>query len=183
VAGVQEYVVGSLPWAVRVLVAFGGIRGSKDKGRAWVERVADEGDTLQTEARVLLALLYRRERRPLDAAKVLEGLIEQFPRNYVMRLELASMYLDAGQRDRGLDVLLTADRMVKSDENRYARMPQRLRDALSRKIRAVREELQKTPQLSAYQAVYPGRVRAVAPSPETVTSTSRNSPLKSWFLG
>ena len=79
VGGVQEYVVGSLPWAIRALVAFGGIHGSKEKGRTWVERVATDGDSLQTEARVLLALLYRRERRPLDAAKVLEGLIRTIP--------------------------------------------------------------------------------------------------------
>jgi len=171
VAGVQEYVVGSLPWAVRALVAFGGIHGSKEKGRTWVERVADDGDALQTEAKVLLALLYRRERRPLDAAKVLEGLIKQFPRNYVLRLELASMYLDADEREKGLDALLTADRMAKNNENRYGRMPQRLREALSRKIKTVREELQKTPQQSAYQAVYPGLVRAVTPSLDTVTST------------
>lgn len=183
VAGVQEYVVGSLPWAVRALVAFGGIHGSKEKGRTWVERVAGDGDALQTEAKVLLALLYRRERRPLDAATVLEELIAQFPRNYVLRLELASMYLDADEREKGLDALLTADRMVRNNENRYGRMPQRLREALSRKITTVREELRKTPPQSAYQAVYPGRVRAVAPSRDTVTSTGRNSPAKSWFLG
>lgn len=171
VAGVQEYVVGSLPWAVRALVAFGGIHGSKEKGRTWVERVADEGDKLQTEAKVLLALLYRRERRPLDAAKVLEGLIQKFPRNYVLRLELASMYLDAEHREKGLETLLIADRMVKNNQNHYGRMPQRLREALTRKIQTVREELQKTPDRSAYQAVYPGRVRAVAPSLDTVTST------------
>jgi hypothetical protein len=183
VAGVQEYVVGSLPWAIRALVAFGGIHGSKEKGRAWVERVADEGDSLQTEARVLLALLYRRERRPLDAAKVLEGLIGQFPRNYVLRLELASMYLDAGQRDKGLNVLLTADRMVRNNESRYGRMPQRLRDALSRKIDAVRKDLRENPQQAAHQAVYPGRVLAVAPGLDTVTSTCRNWPSNVWFFG
>ena len=171
VAGVQEYVVGNLPWAVRALVAIGGIHGSKEKGRDWLERVADEGETLQTEARVLLALLYRRERRPLDAAKVLEKLIEQFPRNYVLRLELASMYLDADEREKGLAVLLTTDRMVQTGENNYGRMPQRLRDALTRKIRTVREELQNTPRKSAYQAAYPGLVRAVAPSLDTATST------------
>ena len=48
---------------------------------------------------------------------------------------------------------------------------QRLREALSRKITAVREELQDAPQKPAYQAVYPGRVRTVAPSRNTVTST------------
>jgi len=51
------------------------------------------------------------------------------------------MYLDAGQGDKGLNALLVADRMVRNNENRYDRMPQRLRNALSRKIQAVREEL------------------------------------------
>jgi hypothetical protein len=50
-------------------------------------------------------------------------------------------------------------------------MPQRLREALSRKIETVREDLRTTPRQSAYQAVYPGRVRAVAPTLDTVTST------------
>lgn len=184
VAGVQEYVVGSLPWAVRALVALGGIHGNKEKGRGWVERVAADGKLLQTEARVLLTLLYRRESRPLDAAKVLEGLIQQFPRNYVFRLEMASMFLDAGEKERGLSILLTADRMARSGENSYDRMPPRLRNALERKIKSVREELQqqKTGQ-AAQRAVYPGRVRAVASLRETLTSTDLNSPLNSWFAG
>jgi len=51
------------------------------------------------------------------------------------------MYLDANETQRGLDSLLTAERMVQSDEHGYARMPERLRQALKRKIVAVREDL------------------------------------------
>ena len=33
------------------------------------------------------------------------------------------MYLDANETQRGLDNLLTAERMVRNNEHRYARMP------------------------------------------------------------
>jgi tetratricopeptide (TPR) repeat protein len=142
VAGVQEYVVGSLPWAVRALIAIGGIRGSKEKGEDWVEMVADKGTLIRTEARVLLSLLYRRERRPLEAAKLLEGLIAEFPRNYVLRLELAAMYEDAQEFDRALEIFRETQEMVRNDTHRFARTPERLRKALGRKI----DELQKKKQ-------------------------------------
>lgn len=142
VAGVQEYVVGGLPWALRAVISLGGIRGNQDRGRTWVEYVAKEGKLLNVEARMLLALLYRREHRPLDSAEVLAGLIGEFPRNYVLRLELASMYFDADEPQQGLDILLAAQRMVREDQNRHARMPERLRQALARKIEAVRDDLQ-----------------------------------------
>ncbi len=144
VPGVQEYVVGSLPWAVKALVALGGVRGNKDRGQKWVTRVAAEGDHLKTEARVLMTLLHRRESRPLEAAKVLEDLIDDYPRNYVLRLELGSMYLDAGEKEEGLKVFRTAKRMVERNEQRYGRMPKRLREALDRKIDEIAPQLRET---------------------------------------
>ncbi len=144
VPGVQEYVIGSLPWAVKVLAAVGGIRGDKERGQDWVTRVAAEGDDLRTEARVLMTLLHRRESRPLDAARVLEELIRDFPRNYVLRLELGSMYLDAGEKEKGLEVFRTAKRMVQANEQRYGRMPERLQKAIDRKIEELVEQLSQT---------------------------------------
>ncbi|MBI3665676.1 MAG: hypothetical protein HY236_05525 [Acidobacteria bacterium] len=65
VLGVYEYVVGSLPLPVKVLAAIGGVHGSKTKGEQYVTRVAREGNYSRNDARVLLVILYRRERRPL----------------------------------------------------------------------------------------------------------------------
>jgi tetratricopeptide (TPR) repeat protein len=141
VAGVQEYVVGSLPWALRALIALGGIRGSKQRGEDWVTLVADKGTLVRTEARMLLTLLYRRERRPLDAAELLEGLIAEFPRNYVLRLELAAMYEDAQKFDNALEIFLRTKDLVDQDAPGYGRMPERLRGALERKIKQLREKL------------------------------------------
>jgi predicted Zn-dependent protease len=131
VLGVHEYVVGSLPLPVKVLAAIGGLRGSKKKGEAWVTRVSREGNYARNDARVLLVVLYRRERRPIEAARLLEELIAEFPRNYVLGLELASMYTDAGQKGRALATF--RELLKKAEENApgYQRLP---REAVRRKI-------------------------------------------------
>jgi tetratricopeptide (TPR) repeat protein len=131
VLGVYEYVAGSLPLPVKMLAAIGGIRGSRQKGQEYVERVSREGKYARNDARVLLVILYRRERKPLKAARMLEELIADFPRNYVLGLELASMYSDAGQYGRALATF--KDLLRKADERApgYERLP---REAVQRKI-------------------------------------------------
>ncbi len=131
VLGVHEYVAGSLPLPVKLLAALGGLRGSKKKGEGYVTRVAAEGNYARHDARILLVILYRRERRPLEAARVLEGLIADFPRNYVFGLELAAMYTDAGQKDRALAAF--RELLKKSDAQApgYQRLP---RQAVLRRI-------------------------------------------------
>jgi predicted Zn-dependent protease len=145
IAGVHEYVVGSLPWAIRVLIAFGGINGNKEKGEGYVQRVAEQGETLRNEARALMALLHRREKRPLEAAKVLQGMMKDFPRNYVVNLELASMYQDAGEDKRALDAFREIQRKISRNEPGFGRIPGRTRDALARRIEAIEEKLAASP--------------------------------------
>jgi tetratricopeptide (TPR) repeat protein len=131
VLGVHEYVVGSLPLPVKILAAIGGMRGSKQKGEQYVTRVSHEGRFARNEARILLVILYRRERRPLEAAKLLEELIRDFPRNYVLGLELASMYTDAGQYQQALATFQDLLRKAETNAPGYHRLP---REAVKRKI-------------------------------------------------
>ena len=143
VAGVHEYVLGSLPWPVKLLAAIGGMRGSKKKGEQWVRRVANEGDLARDQARALLALLLRREKRPLEAAEVIQGLINDFPRNYVLHLELAAMYRDAGQKANALAVFRSILTKNRRNEPGYDRMTQRAVGAVRRKIKKLEAELDK----------------------------------------
>ena len=131
VLGVYEYVVGNLPLPVKILAAIGGFHGSKEKGAAYVARVAREGNVARNDARVLLVILYRRERRPLEAARVLEGLIADFPRNYILGLELGAMYADAGQPDRALVTFKSQLKKAEDKAPGYERLP---RDAVQRRI-------------------------------------------------
>lgn len=141
IAGTHEYVVGSLPWAVRYMVAIGGLRGNKKKGEQYVRRVADKGDMARDSARALLVLLLRRERRPLEAIPVIKDIIRDFPRNYLMHLELAGLYEDAGKDDKALDVFREIHVKVKTNTDRFGRMPARARRALARRIAEVEKEM------------------------------------------
>ena len=141
VAGVHQYVLGSLPWPIKVLAAIGGMRGSKAKGEQWVRRVANEGDLARDQARVLLALLLRREKRPLEAAELIQSLIDDYPRNYVLHLELAAMHRDAGQKANALAVFRSILAKNRRDEPGYERMTRRAVEAVHRKIKKLETEL------------------------------------------
>lgn len=137
--GVYEYAAGSLPMAAKMFGALGGIHGNKKKGFEYVTRVAQEGKYERNAARVLLAVLYRREKRPLEAAHVLEGLAVDYPRNYLFGIEIASDYADARQPDRAVGVLKTL--LAKADQNPsgYRQMP---REAVERKMQSCRNGFQ-----------------------------------------
>ena len=134
VAGLDEYMLGSLPWAVRALIALSGYRGRKSKGLAMIERVAREGQESRDDARLLLTLAYRRERRYLDAAREFAALARNFPRAYAYPLEEAAMRRAAGERIRALEILREIDRKRVASEDSFDRMPGRWVAALRRTI-------------------------------------------------
>jgi tetratricopeptide (TPR) repeat protein len=85
--GMYHYVVGSLPFPVKVLAAVGGVRGSKKGGLAELERVVAEGKRNADDARVILVSLYTRENRREDALRLVRELRAKYPGNYVLALE------------------------------------------------------------------------------------------------
>jgi tetratricopeptide (TPR) repeat protein len=76
--------------------------------------VAEKGNINQYDAQVLLAAIYRREKRPKEALPLLNGLIAQFPRNYLFRLETVQMYGDAGDKTNALAALDKIEEMKRA---------------------------------------------------------------------
>jgi tetratricopeptide (TPR) repeat protein len=105
VGGVHDYIIGSLPFGMKMLGLLIGFRGDKEGGIRTVERVAAEGNSSRIDAMILLAVAYRRERQAEKAVPLLHRLIEMFPRNYLYRLEMVQMYADLGKKDEALEVL------------------------------------------------------------------------------
>ena len=92
IPGLFDFVLGSLPGPVKVLFFFAGLTGDKQRGLHLVETVAEWGDRSKPDAQILLTVMYRRERRFGDAHRTLGRLAEQFPRNYIFPLEIASIH-------------------------------------------------------------------------------------------
>jgi tetratricopeptide (TPR) repeat protein len=120
VYGLNEYVVGSLPFYMRMLGFLGGFHGDRTDGIQQLEIVAREGKRNRYDAQVLLAVIYRREQDPRRAIPLLKELAERFPRNYLFRLEQVQMYSEAGDKKAALAVLAEVDQLRRDRAPGYA---------------------------------------------------------------
>lgn len=85
--GFTEYLVGSLPVVVRWFVKFDDVQGDKDKGFRILELVANKGRYLKALAKILMATGYIREKKPLEAQKLLADLTREYPANPLLKKE------------------------------------------------------------------------------------------------
>src|SRR5271156_1533318 len=97
IVGVHQYVTGSLPFGLKMLVGAAGITGSKSKGIEDLRDAGAHGVISSVEARTALGLFLRREARYDEAIAVTRTLTEQFPRDFLFRLELANLTKDIGE--------------------------------------------------------------------------------------
>lgn len=121
--GLHDYVVGSLPWGYKILGFLIGFRGDKEGGIRTLQEVAAKGNDNRMDAEVMLAVVYRRERRPETAIPLLRDLIARYPRNYLFRLEMVQMYSDSGDKDRALAELAGLDELKRRNTPGMMHMP------------------------------------------------------------
>jgi tetratricopeptide (TPR) repeat protein len=102
VPGLYDFLLGSLPKAAKFFLFFGGMTGNKARGIEKVETVVQSGDGARQDARILLTVMYRRERRFADARKTMQTLAEAFPRNYIFPLEIASLHRGEDEKEQAI---------------------------------------------------------------------------------
>lgn len=98
--GLYDYVVGSLPGPVKLLATVVGTRGSKKRGLATLQRVASEGRWAKDDARALLLVLFKREKRYAESLAISRELGAKYPRNYLFRLETADALASLAAQER-----------------------------------------------------------------------------------
>ena len=87
--GLYDYVVGGLPLPVKILASIVGARGSKRRGLETLVRVTKEGRWARDDAKSVLIVLFKREKRYGDALAFARELSISYPRNYLFKLEAA----------------------------------------------------------------------------------------------
>jgi tetratricopeptide (TPR) repeat protein len=123
--GAYDYVIGVIPGFLRFLLSPFGIRSAgKDMGIQELETAAEKGKLASTDAKMILLVVYNREKRYEQALQLLGELRSRFPRNFLMQLSEASVY---GKMHRWED----ADRLyrdllqkVQSKKDGYDRLRQ-----------------------------------------------------------
>jgi TolA-binding protein len=99
VVGTHNYVVGNLPWSVKVAAALAGLSGSKEKGLEYLHEVAKGGGENSVDAKVLLTLFLRREHRYDEALGYMQELTARYPKNHLFPTEVANLFRAAGRLD------------------------------------------------------------------------------------
>jgi tetratricopeptide (TPR) repeat protein len=94
--GIQEFAVASLPRIVRLMVGIMGVGGNKEKGLAMLRDDAAHGVLTAVQARTALSLFLRHDGRYPEALAVERGLADQYPHDYLFRLEVANLLKDEG---------------------------------------------------------------------------------------
>jgi tetratricopeptide (TPR) repeat protein len=123
VQGLDDYIVGSLPWEWRMLGFLVGIHGDREKGIRTVQDVARNGQLDRVDAEIFLCALYRRENQPRQAIPLVSELIGRFPRNFLLRLELSQMYSLAGDKTHALEAAEEVARLKTRRAPGYDRLP------------------------------------------------------------
>ena len=94
--GIQLFAVASLPRFVRMVVGVFGMGGNKPRGLAMLRECAADGTITAVESRTVLSLFLRHDGRYPEALAVQRGLAQEYPHNYLFRLEEANLTKDEG---------------------------------------------------------------------------------------
>lgn len=95
--GIQQFAVAALPRFLRIMVGIIGVTGSKEQGLNLLRDAGAHGVVTSVESRTALSLFLRHDARYPEALAVQRGLAEQYPHDYLFRLEVANLMKDGGQ--------------------------------------------------------------------------------------
>ncbi|RXH55794.1 hypothetical protein GRAN_2651 [Granulicella sibirica] len=112
--GIQQFAVASLPRFIRMMVGIVGVGGNKEKGLELLRDSATHGVATSVESRTTLSLFLRHDARYPEALEVQRGLAEQYPHDYLFRLEQANLTKDEGNGPKAIE----AYRAVLADAKR-----------------------------------------------------------------
>jgi tetratricopeptide (TPR) repeat protein len=107
--GIQQFAVASLPRFLRIMIGITGVTGNKEKGLDLLRQCAADGIVNRVECRTSLALFLRHDARYAEALTVMHGLAQEYPRDYLFRLEEANLAKDKGD---GLTAIATYNRVL-----------------------------------------------------------------------
>jgi len=104
IVGAHNYVVGSLPWGVKVAASMVGLGGNKEKGLQYLTECAQGNGETSIDAQILLAVFLRREHRYDEALPIVRTLVPRFPQDVLLALEEGHLLRAAGHNQEAAAV-------------------------------------------------------------------------------
>ena len=97
IVGVHNYVIGNLPWGVKAASSMVGLGGNKEKGLQYLHTSAAANSETSIDAKIVLVVFLRREKKYDEALEILRSLEPQYPHNVLFALEEGNLLRAKGQ--------------------------------------------------------------------------------------
>ena len=97
IVGAHNYVVGNLPWAVKAASTVVGLGGNKDKGLQYLREAAAGNSETSIDAKILLVVFLRREKKLDESLAILRSLEPQYPHNVLFAVEEGNLLREKGE--------------------------------------------------------------------------------------
>ena len=104
IVGSHNYVMGSLPWGVKVAVSLVGLNGSKEKGIQYLYDAAHAPGETSIDSKITLLVFLRREHRFDEALALVRELQPRYPKNYLLLLEEGNLERSRGHAQQAADI-------------------------------------------------------------------------------
>ncbi len=147
ILGVYEYAIGSIPAYIRWLSFLIGLHGDKLAGIRLLHNAVTRSKYSSTDAAVLLAVIYNREKQYAYTRELLEQLGKYYPRNHIVPMQIAQTYKRENNIDKVLEIYLDIVRKAENGVPGFDRAPL---DKVYYEIAAIYEKKGSTDAALAY---------------------------------
>jgi tetratricopeptide (TPR) repeat protein len=121
--GTYEYILGNLPWYVKWLATIAGYRGSEERGFEYLVLAAEKSVFVNLDARVLLMVLYVREKEYAYGLEVAQQLQRRFPENFLIHLNQAQILERIGEREKAMKAYTDVIELAEQGRKNYQKLP------------------------------------------------------------
>ena len=121
--GLYEYIIDNLRWYFKWPAKIVGYRGSEERGIEYLELARDKGLAVPDEARVLLMVVYFREKQNRDALASASELHRRFPRNFLFHLNQGQILERMRRKQEAVRIYLAVVRLAEEQRANYYRLP------------------------------------------------------------
>jgi tetratricopeptide (TPR) repeat protein len=121
--GTYEYILGSLPWYIKWITTLVGLGGSQEQGFEHLVLAATKSSFVANESRVLLMVLYMREKQYEYSYQVAEQLHRLYPENFLFHLNKAQILEKSGDSKRAVEVYLEVVKAAEEKRKNYQKLP------------------------------------------------------------
>jgi tetratricopeptide (TPR) repeat protein len=121
--GLYEYILDNLPWYIKWIAVIAGYTGNEKLGFEYLIRSAEKGRIVGIDARVLLMVLYVRERQYEYALGIARDLHELFPENFLFHVNQGQILKKMAKTGEALEVFAAVERKADEGAPNYQRLP------------------------------------------------------------